>query len=514
LANAGCLIFPGNASPTQSVEYLTVPQIATDAEGATAAFVLDGDTLHLALSAAGRAEVGAASRAGLGLAERFHDFLRREERTRFARLPPALQGTGAGGAAERASRLPPPVEGSVRGFSVCATITCSSFQLVTATARTVTGHLAIYVDNAAPAGGLTPADLDSLGVLFDSRLYALDTTAFGRESDIDGNTVVIVLMTNVVNRLVTQQQCASQGFIAGFFFGADIDPIFTNDPRVNHGEVFYSMVADSSGTLSCAHSASQLRRLVPVTFVHEFQHMISYNQHVLVRGGQPQNTWLDEGLSHFAEELGGRSFLPADPTTFSNYVIGDLFNAYKFLDSSGFHFLAFSSGIGSLAERGAAWLFVRYITDQFRVDTSFAATAAFTRSLVQTPLLGGAAVVNATGTPFATLAGRWMLANYVSDLPGFNAPSELQYSSWSFRVTYASLNGQLPGTFPKPFPLTPPASSGSAVSLSGTLRAGSGFYALAQQGPSQPGFTWLFSGPGGAALPASLVPRLNVVRIR
>ena len=160
------------------------------------------------------------------------------------------------------------------------------------------------------------------------------------------------------------------------------------------------------------------------------------------------------------------------------------------------------------------WLFVRYLTDQFRADTSFAATAAFTRSLVQTSLLGGAAVANATGTPFATLAQRWVLANYVSDLPGFNAPAQLQYTSWSFRVTYASLNGQSPSVFPKPFPLTPPVSDGNAVSLSGTLRAGSGVYALPQLGPSQPGFTLLFSGPGGAALPASLVPRLNVIRIR
>jgi hypothetical protein len=385
---------------------------------------------------------------------------------------------------------------------------------VNATAKTVSGHAAIFLDNAAPAGGLTQAGLDSLGALFDSRLYALDTTAFGRESDIDGNTVVIVLMTNVVNRLVTQQQCTTQGFIAGFFFGADIDPFFATDPRVNHGEVFYSIVADPNGTLSCAHSPSQLQRIVPVTFVHEFQHMISYNQHVLVRGGDPQDLWLDEGMSHFAEELGGRSFLPADQTSFSNYVIGNLLNAYRYLDSSSTRFFVFSSGIGTLSERGGVWLFVRYITDQFRADTTFAATAAFTRTLVQTPLLGGAAVENATGTPFATLAERWVLANYVSDLPGFNAPSELQYTSWSFRVTYASLNAQSPSNFPKAFPLTPPSSSGSAVSQSGTLRAGSGVYALAQQGPSQPGFALLFSGPGGAALPAALVPRLNVLRIR
>lgn len=507
VANAGCLIFPGNASTTDSVVYLLVPQLATDSQGATAPFLLDGDTLH---TVTGLSAPGSAPAAAPDLGLRFHDFLRREERTRWARLPVAASATRA----PRATRLPPPNVGDTRTFSVCATLTCSSFQLVTATATTVSGHLALYVDNNAPANGLVQADYDSLGVVFDTRLYALDTTAFGRESDVDGNTVVAVLMTNVVNKLVTKTQCTQSGFVAGFFFGADIDPAFASDPRFNHGEVFYSIVADRDSTLSCAHTASQVKRLIPLTFVHEFQHMIGYNEHVLQRGGEAQHTWLDEGLSHFAEELAGRSYLPGDPTSFSNYVIGNLFNAYSYLDSTGTHFLAFESGIGSLAERGAAWLFVRYVVDQFATDTTFAAVAAFTRTLVRTSLVGGADVAAATGQPFATVDERWALANYVSDLPGFTAPSELQYVSWSFRTTFASLNSQRPSLFPKSFPLTPPATRGAAVSLVGTLRAGSGWYALASQPSSGAGFTLLFSGPGGAALPAVLVPRLNVIRIR
>ena len=507
-ANAGCLIlFPGNASSTDSAEYLVVPQIATDAEGATAPFLLDGDTLHPVLAAQ---LAGPVPPDGAGVAEQFHDFLRAQERHHWPALGPAPRVAAA--EAMPGTPFPPPVVGNVRVFSVCRDLSCGSFRRVTATAKTVSGHLAIYVDTLAPPGGLTPAELDALGVLIDSRLYAIDTTAFGRESDIDANTVVIVLMTNVVNQLVNAQQCASQGFVAGFFLGADIDPGYVGDPRVNHGEVFYSIVADPNGTLSCAHSASLAKRLVPVTFVHEFQHMISFNQHVLLRRGAPQATWLDEGMSHLAEELGGRSFLPDSMAP--DYVIGDLFNAYSFLDSPGLHFLAFSSGIGTLAERGAAWLFVRYITDQFRTDTTFTATAAFTRSLEQTNLLGGANVAAATGTPFETLAERWALASYVADLPGFGAPPELRYTSWNFRTTYDSLNKVRPTSFPKPFPLTPPASSGSAVGLSGTLKAGSGVYALALQGLSAPGFTLFFSGPNDAVLPSASVPRLNVIRIR
>src|SRR2546425_9583032 len=35
---------------------------------------------------------------------------------------------------------------------------------------------------------------------------------------------------------------------------------------------------------------------------HEFQHMISYNHHVLERRGDPEILWLNEALSHRSEE--------------------------------------------------------------------------------------------------------------------------------------------------------------------------------------------------------------------
>src|SRR5207244_5915694 len=61
-------------------------------------------------------------------------------------------------------------------------------------------HIAIYVDSAAPQPGLTQSDLDGMRDVIDNRLYVVDTLAFGRESDIDANHVVLVLMTNRVNQ--------------------------------------------------------------------------------------------------------------------------------------------------------------------------------------------------------------------------------------------------------------------------------------------------------------------------
>ena len=97
-------------------------------------------------------------------------------------------------------------------------------------------------------------------------------------------SVVMVLMTPTVNKLVSKAECDRQGgaFVAGFFFGLDLDPAFRTDSRSNKGEVFYSIVADPTGTLSCSHSTTSVQRLVPVTFVRypEEGHLIARPRHV------------------------------------------------------------------------------------------------------------------------------------------------------------------------------------------------------------------------------------------
>jgi len=507
-SDSGCVVFANNPSGIDSAIYLVVPQSATGVPGVTTSFSLHGDTVRPVLAAA-QSYVPAPT-----LAQQFHDFLRQSEQRRFFGSAPS----GPAPAAVAPFGAPPDTLNQQRSFSVCSNLTCSIFKRITATAKAVDSTLVIYVDNAAPAGGLSTFDLDTLGKTFDNKLYPLDTAAFGRESDVDGNGKVIVLMTPLVNKLVTKKQCndPSGGFVAGFFFGADIDPFYAGDSRFNHAEVFYSLVADPDSVLSCAHTVNEVKHLIPVTFIHEFQHMISYNQHVLIRGGDPEVLWLNEGFSHYAEELGGRSYLPTDSVTFTRFVIGDLYNAYQYLDSTGNHFLLPTEGIGSLAERGAAWLFVRYLVDQLRADTSFAAGAAVTRPMEATTLTGAANVANATSVSFDRTVTNWALANYVSDLPGFTAPSQLKYTSWAFRATYASLhaNPQFVSSFPKAFPLTPSMSAGSATNVSGTLRAGSGVFRLVVQPASGPGFTLRFGTSSGGPLSATPVPRLSVIKIK
>ncbi len=522
---SGCVIFPANAG-VDTAEYLVVPQLAAGEPGIISSFQLLGDTMRAAALAASltppRAAAPSLALAELAPAERFHLFLRLGDESRWRGLSPQLAPLEGGPARSPAAPAGRPTIGSTRQFMVCAKVDCSRFDRVTATVRALDSTVAIYVDTAAPAGGVTDAGLDSLATLFDTRLHATDTAAFGPESDIDTNKVVLVLMTPVVNKLVSKQQCGSTGFVAGFFFGADLDPAFRNDSRSNKGEVFYSLVADPAATVSCTHTVQAVKNIVPVTFIHEFQHMISYGQHVLARGGEGEVLWLNEGFSHYAEELGGRTY-PSGSPEFGRFTIGDVYNAYQYLDAPGNHFLLPTEGIGSLAERGAAWLFVRYLVDRYAGGTTVTDWNRLTRRLLETDKTGAANIENVTGDPFASIVTRWALANWVSDLPGFTPASALTYDSWAFRTTYASLHAQDAGTFPKVFPLTPTSSAGRGVGLTGLLRAGSGVYHRVLQEPgglgftllfSTAGFTPLFDSEGGAAIPASAVPRLDVIRIR
>ena len=515
-ADSGCTIFP--ATTSTGAEYLIVPQLTAGNPGSQAGFRLVGDTI---LPAPSPVPVSPDAQGdAMSAAERFHMFLRLGDERRWWGFDPE---SDAPAGPQPSAAAGPPAMNELRTFQVCARLDCSRFDRVGARVKAVKARVAIFVDTLAPGGGLDSAALDSIARIFDQRLYGIDTAAFGRESDIDANGVVLVLMTNTVNKLVTASQCNASGggFVAGFFYGLDLDPQYRTHPNSNKGEIFYAIVADPAATLSCSHSTAEVQAFVPVTFIHEFQHMISFNQHVLVAGAQTgELLWLNEAFSHYAEELGGRSYelnpdaRLADCTigvTACRFYIGNLLNAHAYLDSSSKHFLLPTEGIGSLAERGAAWLFARYLVDQYATGSTRAQWDMLTRSLVQTSRSGAANIEAVTGAKFDTLVSRWALANWVTD---FGAPSELTYKSWNLHSVYSSLHTQRPQTFRNFYPLVPTVSAGRDVNLSGTLRSGSPIYHRATQPPGDPGFTLSFTAPNGGLISSALKPRLNVIRLQ
>ncbi len=501
----GCASFSAN-SGADTIEYLVVAQSVATNPNRQGQFRLAGDAL---IAAPPAAAVNPALQAPApGAAERFHSMLREAELT--STYAPRPEGAPLQVNIAR----PPPFEGELRDFKVCGSIQrCLPMTTVTARAEAVGQHLALYVDVTASTG-LTVTEYDSIVQVFDERFYDIGSNAFGPPSDRDDNGVVMALMTPQINRLVSAASCAVSGFVAGYFLGSDIDPRSDFDPNYNHGEIFYTLVPDPTGQFSCAHSVTRVKQLVPVVFVHEFQHMISFNYKVIIPNAPLLSTetlWLNEALSHYAEELGGRSYLPGDPNTFSSYLTGNIRNAYDYMARPGNHFLVANTGSGTLGERGAGWLFVRYLIDQLAIDTTRAAWDAVTRGLVQNEHQGTENIEFMTGVPFENTVVRWALALWVSDLPGFSAPPELRYRSWRFRTTYAPLS---PTYFPRPYPLEPPVTLGAEVDFSGYLRSGSGEYGRVIHPPGAGTFTLQLAEINGAHLQAILEPRLTVLRVR
>ncbi|HJU66225.1 MAG TPA: hypothetical protein VJ596_11135 [Gemmatimonadaceae bacterium] len=467
-----CNLLPGNGA-----NYLVVPQFASSGSAASLQYTIgaeDGMTASVAARLAANEETISRQAA-------FDRALREAERS--LRPDPAL--TRRSGPSLSTIAAVPELN-STRDFNVLASLAPGEPQFETATARLrfVGDNILLYVDIESPAGGFSDQELTALGTHFDNDLFEIGVANFGNVSDIDADDRVLVLLTPLVNRLTPASSCASEGFITGFFFGLDL---IAGEEGSNEGEVFYALVPDPSAQFSCAHSAAQVRSIVPATFIHELQHMISFNEHVLVRNGTPEELWLNEGLSHMAEEIVAldyeRRFPPPAgrtnpqqlfPDSAGPFITGNLLNSYTYLANS--HTVSATSlaGTGSLSERGATWLFLRWLGDH-------EGNGIFKR-LVQTGQTGITNIQAQAGEPFPGLFGDFGVAVYTDSIigvPRSQVPERLRFTSRNLRVIYQALfnaltvNGQPNARVPRPFPIElralPPNGQATDAMVPGTM---------------------------------------------
>lgn len=503
-SSGGCVRLP--AAGASGARHLLMALAATGqvtANGLEAPFLLSGNRAGLAASAGTSIQT---LQVPVSPAQRFHDMLRARGRE--------LAATGALGRAGQRPNLAvvPPAVGSKRTFQVCGNRTCGNFVSVTATLNHIGPHDLLYIDDAAPANGYTAADLGRLGELFDGFMYPIDTTAFGRETDLDGNNAVIILLTAAVNSLSANCN-TTNNVILGFFFPGDLLP---GSPGSNAGEIFYGLVPDPSNP-SCVITRSFALATIGPTFLHEFQHMISFGRHVVLAQGRSEDNWLDEGLSRLAEELGGREIpdsFCAPNTCRSTYPFGDVENAFEYLHKDTLEaspLIEPGNVDGTLPENGANWLFVRWLADHFATDTALG--TSLTRALdgadspAGTGLTGSTNVSTVTQAGFPDLLGEWQLANYLTALSGFSEPTgRLHYRSWDFGRVF-------PATFGS-YPLRPDSLVTGSYTHTGVLRPGSGRHLLVIQPPSSPEVDVLLTSPAADGVSATLVPRIAVARVQ
>ncbi len=302
----------------------------------------------------------------------------------------------------------------------------SDYISVSATLRYQGDHVRLYMDDRDVIR-LSQSDCNELGQTFEQQIYDVDRAAFGAESDYDGNGRVNILLTRQVNLLTGQiDDDPSWGgeYVGGFFNPVDL-PIWSwPEGTSNEGEIFYGIVPDPDKEFSkVAHTAeSTVASLKPI-LAHEFQHMINfYQRHAVLGGGSQQipgaDLWVNEGLSHLAEDLCG--FHEQNRARVKIYLHSRLHRSIALAS------LGEVSVGNSLGERGASYLFIRYLADRWPGSQE---------DLVKSIVSGRENVSQATGETFEQVFKDW-LAALVLDDSGLSEDPRYQFTSLNIRTDF------------------------------------------------------------------------------
>ncbi len=286
--------------------------------------------------------------------------------------------------------------GEVRDFRMLNSLSSStSYVTVNGAAKCVGAHAILYVDTRV-TDELTDAEIATLCADFDGNI-AEEQAILGALSDTDGDGKISIFMSPQVNMLGSM----GGGIITGYFYAGDLYPRSSSNPVSNNGEIIYTMVPDPSGTWGVAITHEfAMNNLIPAVLVHEAQHAISYNQHVFLNNGAPEDPWLNEAISHFIEDLLGHN--NENPSRVSMYL-----NATS---SAGL----VSSSSPNLIERGASYLFIRFLYEQHPDGNAFLA-ALENSNLTGVENLERAFAGSTDFQSFSQFMARWAVAMAMAD---------------------------------------------------------------------------------------------------
>jgi hypothetical protein len=399
---------------------------------------------------------------------------------------------------------------------------CQSQDLRTGRVAAVTDRAIVVVDTANPRTGLSPtaeADLyRSFGVAFDTLVWRVDTRNFGEPSDIDQNGHVLIFFTRAVNEQTPASN--NDSFVGGYFYNRDLFQKTGSGACAgsNVAEMFYMLAPDPSGSVNGhPRSIAFIRNSTVGVLAHEFQHLINDSRRQYVNNSPVwEESWLNEGLSHIAEELtfyetsGLRPGQNLAAAALSSPAAKDAFNQFqspnverliRFLQSPETNTLM---GTDNLANRGAVWSFLRYAADR-----DVGSDTTFWNRLVKDPTSQGLNnLKNALGTDPRAWIEDWATSVYTDDAGlALASPERFTQPSWNFRSLLASatVSGSPLGRYPLKT-LSLGTTSATNVTLQGGGAAYVRFRALGGQRAA------VRATVGG--LPATSLLRVTVVRTR
>lgn len=397
---------------------------------------------------------------------------------------------------------------------------CTSPINIGARVAAITSTAIVLADTANPIGGFTDAEYNSFGVTFDTLINPLDVQNFGQPSDIDKNGKIVILFTKEVNKLTPKT--GAQGVIGGFFFERDLFPTTSTPdlqgcPTSNFSEMFYTLVPDTAGVFSVKHTKTAVLNLTYGTLAHEYQHLINASRRIYVNNASDfEDVWLNEGLSHIAEELlyyrvsgnGPRENInstvvrqsQASVDAFNNYQ-ADNFGRYDFFLGKP-NLTSVYAGNDSLETRGATWNLLRYLADHRTGTTGDADTW---QKLVNSTTTGQHNLAAVFGTDYMTQIRNWAVSVFTDDLVSVTDPA-FQEPSWNMREIFPHLSGTNSS-----FPLkVVPLSASTPIGGLQVYAGGVAYIRFTVPANGQASIDW--TGAGG--LPVASTVQFTLVRTR
>lgn len=381
------------------------------------------------------------------------EFRKRERRdltgVSFARARQSFAGQRTQSNLSRILGVPAnPAVGSIVDVnaSVTGNLCTSPRQTRGARVAAVLPRTIVLVDTLAPAGGYTSAELTAFAQQFDTLGYDLSVANFGAPSDLDGDARVTILFTPTINAVPTPPGSV----VGGLFAARDLFPS-SSCTASNVGEMFYMPVPDPNSTINGNYKdKTALGRRVFTVLVHEFQHLINASRRIYVNHADAfEEVWLNEGLSHIAEELlyfrvsgnSPRSNIDLDRLRSSQAQL-DAVNAYQISNLGRLMTYMKATETNSpyaqsdeLAIRGATWQLLRYAADR-----KGGAEQSVWFSLVNSPTQGQANFSNVFGS-IIPVTRDWAVAQFTDDA-GIPVSPEFTHPSWNFRSVLPALNEQ------------------------------------------------------------------------
>lgn len=284
-----------------------------------------------------------------------------------------------------------------------------SFQNSCAILNRSTQNVDYYIDQEV-LGMISESSLSHLIDEFEKKVISM-RNMIGRESDVDKNGRFAVYLTPKVNQL----GLASNSFFTGYFHSGDLFPE-SELSSSNEMEILYISVPDPNGQWGpYLQESFWLSNIVNTVLPHEYQHMINFNQKVLLRDSNPEKLWMNEALSHLFEDVSYDDNIgevsEENPSRVQQYL--SMISETSLTQTP------------NLSQRGGSYLFFRYLYEQANQGaySNVHNGKELLRQLVQSDINGVENLTNVLNEDFSDLLADFFATLQLTNTNLSNDPS-------------------------------------------------------------------------------------------